>query len=1171
MKKSLLLTFLLCFVSPDLYAKPFIPMNDSEGTLLILKKYRDIFEDKYGVELSNSTIRSDKTGEDLKAKIFIEALDDSKFSLDETLNAILDSGKTDFLSRTFYPNNTNELKYLFETTVNYLLTLNEDQIDDLDIEEETFEKLNFWSHYDEHVRLLDSYMISNNKEKGLESLKLFEKYNIADSLTIRQLLIKYFGLFGNEKDENAMAEIEQFLNVSSKNNYANLSSYDTSALISLYLYKKSHYPEYDITADNRSADSNILSIINAHHALYNPNSRILDTTVARDPFSMYVNLLYRRDFAKDAAEYDKFSKEISELEKLFTPNWEKEYVATKMLGSNSLSAVIFAYIAPKSEEIQNYITGKTPQQLEYTKKTDEYLALLNDLGKISFELKVTQDGKETGENRPIDLVSYNPSDNSIKALVLIDGNYEIFSGKVNLRPLASNFITISNSFSSVLRGNEIVLSLSDNGQFAPFTTRYSSIVANYNTAIDYDLAILIKEYIKGNKNALVEIDKQLTSPEKNNSLLVLASGLGSVELVKHALEKNSDVNTVALGDTPLIAASRTGKLEIIDLLLSNGADINKFNPIGHTPLLAAAINNQADAIKTLVDKGAKVDGVSSQEIKYSTSPIGMAAYRGNIEAAKTLLELGADVNQVSTSNETALLLAAYMNDFEMVKFLVENGADPTFRKNYSYITSFTKSKEIKDYIETERNIASENQNLAKNKKKLHSEFFKAVGDGDLQNVKRYLKLGLDINSKDFFYPPLAYAIQKKHTDIIEFLLNHKDITQKTKNSTLSIVAGSGTEEDILLLLQHGAQADSEATPPLDRAIFANKPKNIELLISKGFIPSKENQEIFNAVAFQDNKKLQELIENGADINARTESGRTPLMYAAHLANKELLDTLTNAGADIDAQTNDGSTAVIDLVQNNKSFLKSLELFINYYPNIMIKSNEGKSALDYLKALTRFKGDYPKALELLQEQAKKEIPPRIQPAPKVKEPVAEEIKEEVVTESSVQEENQETVKEETKEEIKETPKEEVKTEEKIQDARLVAPEGKKAGVGIILDYDKDSISLNSFVADKKNDSLLQVLAKHTSPLIALRVESIGGTAGSWKTKDVKTSAMGVLQLAQDGKIVNDQDAAFELDVTSPILLDIILQDNGALTDKKNRFRVTFFYKDGSRNYAVISQN
>ncbi len=135
---------------------------------------------------------------------------------------------------------------------------------------------------------------------------------------------------------------------------------------------------------------------------------------------------------------------------------------------------------------------------------------------------------------------------------------------------------------------------------------------------------------------------------------------------------------------------------------------------------------------------------------------------------------------------------------------------------------------------------------------------------------------------------------------------------------------------------------------------------------------------------------------------------------------------------------------------------------------------------------------------------------------------------------------------------------------------LAPALKKPGKAVFISSTKDAMALTSFTADGQRDTCLRAIALQDSPLVAVRLESMGGKLASWKTKDVKTSAQGVLALYQGESLVNASDAAFSLNVAQPTKLDLCVQDSGALKDAQTKFRIIFFHADGTRTYAVVER-
>ena len=82
-------------------------------------------------------------------------------------------------------------------------------------------------------------------------------------------------------------------------------------------------------------------------------------------------------------------------------------------------------------------------------------------------------------------------------------------------------------------------------------------------------------------------------------------------------------------------------------------------------------------------------------------------------------------------------------------------------------------------------------------------------------------------------------------------------------------------------------------------------------------------------AYEGHKEIAEiLIDKGADVNAMSDIGRTPLYWAADSGYKEIIELLIAKGADVNAKTNDEKT-LLDMANDpnkrnkNKRFIADL--------------------------------------------------------------------------------------------------------------------------------------------------------------------------------------------------------------------------------------------------------
>ena len=89
-----------------------------------------------------------------------------------------------------------------------------------------------------------------------------------------------------------------------------------------------------------------------------------------------------------------------------------------------------------------------------------------------------------------------------------------------------------------------------------------------------------------------------------------------------------------------------------------------------------------------------------------------------------------------------------------------------------------------------------------------------------------------------------------------------------------------------------------------------------------------------------NKKIKELVSEGAEIDAKdSNDDLAPLMYAACKDRKSTVDTLLGLGADVDVKTNGGKTALMYASWYNHEEI--FEILMNAHANLDTQDNEGQ--------------------------------------------------------------------------------------------------------------------------------------------------------------------------------------------------------------------------------------
>lgn len=299
------------------------------------------------------------------------------------------------------------------------------------------------------------------------------------------------------------------------------------------------------------------------------------------------------------------------------------------------------------------------------------------------------------------------------------------------------------------------------------------------------------------------------------------------------------------GNTLLHQASIIGSIPIIEYLLSRGADINSENTRLNTPLVEAIMSGRNETIKLLIDKGA--DFQKQNVLGYA--PIHCAAMKNLPSIVELLLSKGVNINIRNKSNQTPLHLAAIRNQNadDVAILLIKKGADVNARDRNNdtplmLAAQYSGGEELIDLLIVR----------------------KAEFDTTLQKAKSILRQSAKLGSFLLF----KYIIDKIGDRLFENEPDNNLCMQRT------LIGGS-----------------------IEIAEFLQK-KNIPVIIESdinGWTP-------IHMVA-QNNKSemLEFLVKNGADINARTKSGKSAYNIAEENGNRNILNLVLKLGGNSEPQ------------------------------------------------------------------------------------------------------------------------------------------------------------------------------------------------------------------------------------------------------------------------------
>jgi ankyrin repeat protein len=172
------------------------------------------------------------------------------------------------------------------------------------------------------------------------------------------------------------------------------------------------------------------------------------------------------------------------------------------------------------------------------------------------------------------------------------------------------------------------------------------------------------------------------------------------------------------------------------------------------------------------------------------------------------------------------------------------------------------------------------------------DLVRAIGNRDLERVRKMLGSGIDLNVPDEYgVTPLVHAVNLPVL-AMELIRRGADVNERPGNliAPLNAAAESCQKDLVLFMLQHGAKVN-----------WNGPSGDTPLILASGFC--------------EDGKTVEVLLKAGADPNASDDVGYTPLIFAAEEGNVRATELLIAAGAKLDARNWQRETA-LDIALNH---------------------------------------------------------------------------------------------------------------------------------------------------------------------------------------------------------------------------------------------------------------
>jgi len=442
--------------------------------------------------------------------------------------------------------------------------------------------------------------------------------------------------------------------------------------------------------------------------------------------------------------------------------------------------------------------------------------------------------------------------------------------------------------------------------------------------------------------------------------LYLACENGHTGVAQLLLESGASVHHIGTA-SPLIAAVRYDHYDCVKLLLQHDANVNCANRKLESPmdvalekrhysiillllqyyviLSSSLIGDIADIAIELL-KHAQVEHakaiqkllhIACSDAEWNTRGVG--GETGSVERMlsiiRQLLQQGVNVNAVSDEGDTALYRACKSQQLEVVQMLLEAGADVnlTSEKLYPLIAACDSYQStmpvlcaaVKNDNETMKHGANVNNFDNQGNTALHMATSNVV-------IEMLLNAGANVSAtNDNGETALSVVCEKPladntDTSTAEKLLSagaNVNVVDKNGASPLYLACKRGKTEFVKLLLSHGANPNIGTTDnyPIHAACRGHHYDSVKLLLDykadvnvldsacrTALHHTLESETHNNGDSDKRTVLVQLLLDTGANVNAPSENGETPVYIACSKGLESIAKKMLECGAKVDGNS-----------------------------------------------------------------------------------------------------------------------------------------------------------------------------------------------------------------------------------------------------------------------------